>query len=203
MLAVRHIGSEPRHVSVRKHHIKQRDLQQALGFCSRCSRNGRCPRSNLDAHASTCPCNGAADVLQGYVWGVSLLDLGNLEDGLGGDLPQACVTRSLAPLLQSCCLLDEMCDRRGLGGLQWHQQGSRQEGECCCTMQCSSGAGRPGREVAAVRKRSTMGLHVVAPCREAGSQGGSQQLTGDYSPARDACRVNAQGRLISKGVEAG
>ena len=57
-------------------------------------------------------------MLQGDVGGVGLLDLGNLKDGLGGDLAGTCVARSLAPLLKTRCLLDEMCDGRRLGGLQ-------------------------------------------------------------------------------------
>ena len=57
-------------------------------------------------------------MLQGDVWGVGLLDLGDLKDGLGGDLAGACVTRSLTPLLETCRLLYEMRDRRRLGGLQ-------------------------------------------------------------------------------------
>ena len=146
MLAVINIGSEACHVSVLEHQMKQRDLQQASGFCSRCSRNGRCPRSNLDAHASTCPCNGAADVLQGDVWGVGLLDLRNLKDGLGRDLPRACMPRSLAPLLETRCLLNKMCDRRRLGGLQWQQQGLNDER-----------------------------LRAAAPCRGSGSQGGGSE----------------------------
>ena len=193
MLAVRHRSST--HVRV-KHQIKQRDLQQASGFCSRCSRGGRCPRSNLDAHASACPGDGAADVLQGDVWGVGLLDLGNLKDGLGRDLAGACMTRSLAPLLKPCRLLYEVCDRRRLGGLQRQQQGSRQElvaaAPCSVTLML---AGRvqqqSGQEAEGCCTWQSRWQACFPLSRHVATQQ-QQQMQGE-------CRVQTGWKLISRG----